>query len=321
MSKFFVTGGSGFIGSNLVKKLLSKGHYVKVFDDFSRGKKRKINFTEKKFQFVNGDIRDEKKVIKESKGFDFFIHLAAINGTKFFYEKPQDVLDVSIKGILAVMEACKKNKIKKIIFSSSSEVYQNPPMIPTKEGVPLIIPDVFNPRYSYGAGKIISEMVLLNYYRDFFKKIIIFRPHNVYGPDMGWEHVIPEMILRSEKIKINDKTFLIKGDGKQTRSFIFIEDFTDILYKVITKGKHRNIYHIGNNDEIKIMTLAKKIIKYQKKNVQIICSQEPYGETPRRCPNIEKIEGLGYKQKYSIDDGLRITINWYIKNKKFQENK
>ena len=69
------------------------------------------------------------------------------------------------------------------------------------------------------------------------------------------------------------------------------------------------------------MTLAKKIIKYQKKNVQIICSQEPHGETPRRCPNIEKIQGLGYKQKYSIDDGLRITVNWYIKNKKFQENK
>lgn len=321
MSNFFVTGGSGFIGSNLVRKLLSKGHYVKVYDDFSRGKIRKINFTEKKFKFVNGDIRDEKKVIKESKGFDYFIHLAAINGTKFFYEKPQDVLDVSIKGILTAVEACKKNSIKQIIFASSSEVYQTPPMIPTKENVPLIIPDVFNPRYSYGAGKIISEMVLLNYHRDFFKKIIIFRPHNVYGPDMGWEHVIPEMILRSEKIKNNDETFLIKGNGKQTRSFIFINDFTEILYKVVIKGKHRNIYHIGNNDEIRIKTLAKKIIKYQKKDVKIICSEEPYGETPRRCPNIEKIQGLGYEQKYSIDEGLKLTSDWYLKNKNYKEEK
>ena len=109
--------------------------------------------------------------------------------------------------------------------------------------------------------------------------------------------------------------------GQDINRFIFINDFTEILYKVVIKGKHRNIYHIGNNDEIRIKTLAKKIIKYQKKNVKIICSEEPYGETPRRCPNIEKIQGLGYEQKYSIDEGLKITSDWYLKNKNYKEEK
>ena len=317
MNKFFVTGGSGFIGSNLVKKLVEMGHKVKVFDDFSRGRKKKL-FEKKKIIVVNGDVRDEKNLIKESKNHDYFIHLAAINGTKFFYEKPQDVIDVSVKGILSVVNACKKNGIKNLIFSSSSEVYQSAKTVPTPEEVPLIIPDVFNSRYSYGAGKIISEMILLNYYKDFFKKIIIFRPHNVYGPDMGNEHVIPELIIRSNKINKVKSEFLIKGNGKQTRSFIFINDFSDCLYSVITKGKHRNIYHIGNNDEIKIMTLAKKILNLCKKEAKIITSETPKGETFRRCPDIKKISRIGYKQKFSIDEGLKITVNWYLKNLDFK---
>ncbi len=314
MNNIFVTGGSGFIGSNIVKKLLSEGHKVKVYDDFSRGKKRKLKITEKKLKVVNGDVRDENKIIRESKGFDYFIHLAAINGTKFFYEKPQEVLDVSIRGMIAVLNACKKNNISKLIFSSSSEVYQSPKKIPTPEDVPLVIPDVYNSRYSYGAGKIISEVMILNYYKDFFKKIIIFRPHNVYGPDMGWEHVIPELILKVNNVNTKKNVLKIKGNGKQTRSFIFIDDFVEGLYRVIFKGKHRNIYHIGNNDEIKIVELAKKILKLQKKKGQLIYSPNPSGETLKRCPDIRKIERLGYKQKYSMERGLKITIDWYLKN-------
>ncbi|MBL00854.1 MAG: NAD-dependent dehydratase [Opitutales bacterium] len=314
MKKYFVTGGSGFIGSSLSKKLLKMGNEVVIFDDFSRGNMRRIESIKRNIEIVNGDIRDQDKLIKHSKGSDVFVHLAAINGTKFFYEKPQEVLDVSIKGILSVVNACKKNMIVNLTFSSSSEVYQQPTKVPTPEEVPLIIPDVFNPRYSYGAGKIISEIILLNYFKDFFKKIIIFRPHNVYGPDMGWEHVIPEMIKKAEVLCQTNNIFEILGDGNQTRSFIYIDDFTDCLWKVITRGKHRNIYHIGNEDEITIKSLAEKVINHYTKDFEFSFLKCPFGETSKRCPKTDKIKGLGYKQKVNLDLGIKNVVEWYTNN-------
>ena len=314
MNKYFVTGGSGFIGSSLSKKLLKMGNEVVIFDDFSRGNMRRIESIKRNIEIVNGDIRDQDKLIKHSKGSDVFVHLAAINGTKFFYEKPQEVLDVSIKGILSVVNACKKNKIVNLTFSSSSEVYQQPTEVPTPEEVPLIVPDVFNARYSYGAGKIISEIILLNYFKDFFKKIIIFRPHNVYGPDMGWEHVIPEMIKKAEVLSQTNNIFEILGDGNQTRSFIYIDDFTDCLWKVISRGKHRNIYHIGNEDEITIKSLAEKVISHYTKDFEFSFLKRPFGETSKRCPKTDKIRGLGYKQKVNLDLGIKNVVEWYTNN-------
>ena len=307
--RYFITGGSGFIGSNLSKSLLENHNEVVVYDDFSRGNSRKIDSIKNDIEIVNGDIRDLDKLVKYSKKADVFIHLAAINGTKFFYEKPQEVLDVSLRGILSVIDACKLNNIVEVIFSSSSEVYQQPREIPTPEDVELIIPDVFNPRYSYGAGKIISEIVLLNYFKDFFKKVMIFRPHNVYGPDMGNEHVIPELI---KKVNLTqNKKLKIKGNGEQTRAFIYIDDFIEALNLIILNGSHREIYHIGNKDEISIKHLTEKIICLSNNQITIETSDAPRGETKRRCPNNEKILKLGYRQKINIDEGLKKVFSWY----------
>ena len=108
--------------------------------------------------------------------------------------------------MLNVIDACKKNNIKELIVASSSEVYQSPKIIPTPEEVPLVVPDVLNPRYSYGAGKLISEVIAFNN-KKFFEKVIIFRPHNVYGPDMGMEHVIPQLTNKIlEEVKKNGKS-------------------------------------------------------------------------------------------------------------------
>ncbi len=135
------------------------------------------------------------------KNTDAVIHLAYINGTKYFYSKPVLILDVAVKGILNIIEACIKNKVKELYLASSSEVYQTPNKIPTDELEALKIPDIFNPRYSYGGGKILSELMGIHYGKKYFKKLVIFRPHNVYGPDMGREHVIPEFINRFKTFK------------------------------------------------------------------------------------------------------------------------
>ena len=315
--RYFITGGSGFLGASLVYKLISDNKYVTVFDNCSRGHVKRLDKIFHKLNFITGDIRDEQLLTKSSKNHDIFVHLAAVNGTEFFYQKPQEVLDVAVRGILNSIEVCKKNNITNFIFASSSEVYQSPKIIPTNEKSELIIPDVFNPRYSYGGGKIISELICLNYYKDFFKKMIIFRPHNVYGSDMGWEHVIPQIIFKIKELKrLNEKVLKIKGDGKQIRSFIYIDDFTEVLSIILEKGEHRNIYHIGNNNEITIMGLIEEILKIMNLNLKILTSEKPEGETVRRCPDITKITKLGYKKKFELREGLQKVIKWYMKNEK-----
>ena len=190
---------------------------------------------------VQADIRHPQAVEEACQGVDRVWHLAYVNGTEFFYRKPDLVLDIGVRGILNVLDACIKEGVKELFLASSSEVYQTAPIVPTDESVPLSIPDPLNPRYSYAGGKIISELMAINYGRKFFKRVIIFRPHNVYGPDMGREHVIPQFAIRLRTLCAQDKnlrlSFPIQGSGQETRSFIFIDDFISSLILLLEKGQ------------------------------------------------------------------------------------
>ncbi|MBI5413748.1 SDR family NAD(P)-dependent oxidoreductase [Candidatus Peregrinibacteria bacterium] len=313
--KFLVTGGSGFIGSSLVKRLVRDGYGVRVLDNNSRGAIQKLNSVIKDIEFIEGDIRNADAVFKAAKGAESIIHLAFVNGTEFFYKKPELVLDVGVRGMLNVLDACKKEQIKELILASSSEVYQSPPKIPTDEYVLLSIPDVLNPRYSYAGGKIISELMAINYGRTDFNRVVIFRPHNVYGPDMGFEHVLPQFVLRAinviKKTPVGLVPFEIQGDGTQTRAFVHIDDFTEGLMRVIENGKHLNIYHIGNPEEITIKEVARKVVAYLGRKAKIVNGVPMEGGTPRRCPDIGKLVALGFKPKISFDKGLPSIIQWY----------
>ena len=191
--KFLITGGTGFIGSNIANMLVSKGYDVVIFDNNHRGKIKRIDKKHKNIKVIQGDIRLLKDLSKAFKNINAVIHLAYINGTKYFYSKPDLVLDVAVKGLINVFDLCLKHKVKEMYLASSSEVYHMPKKIPTDESETLKIPNIFNPRYSYGGGKILTELYGANFGKKYFKKLIIFRPHNVYGPDMGDEHVIPEI--------------------------------------------------------------------------------------------------------------------------------
>ena len=301
--RFLVTGGTGFIGSNMCKLLLSLGHQVTIYDNNSRGKISRLLTFNKKFRFIKGDIRDRKKVIKSLSKIDAVVHLAYINGTKFFYQKPELILDVAVKGLINIFDGCKKHNIKELYLASSSEVYQTPQKTPTSELEPLKIPNILNPRYSYGGGKILTELMGINYGKKFFKKLIIFRPHNVYGSDMGNEHVIPEFIKRFKSLK--GKKFKIQGTGKETRSFIYIDDFINAIGCILKRGKHLQIYNIGTSEEISINNLVKMISKIINKKVSIIRSPLKKGSTKKRLPDIKKIKKLGFKQKIKLEEGLK----------------
>jgi nucleoside-diphosphate-sugar epimerase len=318
VSKILVTGGSGFIGSGLVKALVHAGNDVRVLDDNSRGSPRRLKNVEKDIEFIAGDVRDAAAVAGAALGMDEVHHLAFVNGTEFFYTMPELVIDVGVRGMVNVIDACRKHNVGTLVLASSSEVYQTPPRIPTAEDAPLVVPDVNNPRYSYGAGKLISEVMAINYGRRFFERVLIFRPHNVYGPDMGWEHVIPQFALRIRKLAqaqpAGPLRFDIQGSGAETRSFCFIDDLVAGVMIVREKGEHLGIYHVGTMDEVAVADLARRIAAVAGRKIELVKGPPAAGGTPRRCPDISKLAKLGYKPRVPLDDGLKATLDWYWKN-------
>jgi nucleoside-diphosphate-sugar epimerase len=318
VSRILVTGGSGFIGSGLVKALVKAGHRVRVLDDNSRGSPRRLEHVAKDIEFIAGDIRNAADVEKAVQGVDEVHHLAFVNGTEFFYSQPDLVLDVGVRGMINVVDACRKHGVGSLVLASSSEVYQTPPKIPTDETVPLTIPDPLNPRYSYGGGKLISELMAINYGRKYFKRVLIFRPHNVYGPDMGWEHVIPQLALRlhlAATARLSGTIRLeIQGTGKETRSFCFVDDLVGGVMVMREKGEHLGIYHIGTTEEVTIADLARQIADAYGRKIELIAGQPAPGGTARRCPDISKLAKLGYKPRVPLSEGLRPTLEWYRQN-------
>jgi len=316
--RYLVTGGTGFIGAAAVLRLLEEGHFVRVYDNNSRGAPRRLGDALSDVEMVEGDIRDAAGVVAATRGVDTVLHLAYVNGTEFFYTQPELVLDIAVRGMLNVIDACRAADVGDLVLASSSEVYQTPPKVPTAEDAPLSVPDVLNPRYSYGGGKIACELMAINYGRTDFERVTIFRPHNVYGPDMGWEHVLPQFILRAAEAvaahPAGPVPFAIQGDGSQTRAFINIDDFTNGLMAVMERGEHLGVYHIGNPEEVTIRATAEKIVRYMGREARIVPGAAPAGGTQRRVPDISRLRALGFSPRISLDQGLPSIIDWYLAN-------
>ncbi|TAL05145.1 MAG: NAD(P)-dependent oxidoreductase [Verrucomicrobia bacterium] len=322
---YLVTGGTGFIGAGLVKSLVAAGACVRSLDNDSRGSKDKLGDTAKDVELVVGDIRDPAAVARAVKGVDSVCHLAYVNGTEFFYTKPELILEVAVKGMMNVIDACALHGVPELVLASSSEVYQTPPHVPTDESAPLVVPDVLNPRFSYGGGKIICELLAINYGRKQLKRVLIFRPHNVYGPSMGWEHVIPQFALRMRELHRQqpkgDLAFPIQGTGKETRSFIYVDDAVDAVMRVIERGEHLGIYHVGSGLETSVENLAKEVGRCFGRDITVKAGTLQRGSTLRRCPDITKLRALGFAPRISLPEGLAKTVRWYDENANLQPNK
>lgn len=318
MSKsYLVTGGCGFIGTALVKRLVQTGCRVRVLDNLSRGDRTRLDSVAGDVEFVEADIRDAAAVERAVKGVDSVCHAAFINGTRHFYSQPELVLDVGVRGIVHVLQACLKHDVGELILVSSSEVYQTPPHVPTDESVPLSIPDPLNPRYSYAAGKIISEIMAINYGRTHLNRVLIVRPHNVYGPDMGCEHVVPQFVIRMKRLAGQTSgrlRFPIQGTGHETRAFVYIDDFIDGLLKVIQHGRHMEIYNVGTSEELAIADVARMVAGYFGREIEIVPGESTCGSPSRRCPDITKLEALGFSPGVSFSEGLAKTAQWYDEN-------
>jgi nucleoside-diphosphate-sugar epimerase len=319
MSKILLDGGSGFLGSAVCNKLSELGHQVVSFDNLSR--KSHINTTNQLFEFYQGDVRnidDLSKCVEKYGGFDSLWHFAYINGTSSFYTHPEVVLDVGVKGAINTLDVALKYNIKNYILASTSEVYNEPTQVPTPETERIIVPNVHNPRFSYSGGKIISELLTIHYGAQQGLNTKIVRPHNVYGPNMGFEHVIPELIkkilLPENPQYINGKLILnIQGTGNETRAFCFINDAVDEIILMSNQSSIENspIYNVGVEEETSIIELANMIADILNIKIEIHPGVKTAGSTNRRCPAMDKMKALGYKPNYTLRAGLLETVKWY----------
>ena len=314
-----VTGGTGFIGSYLVRRLVRDGWDVGVVDTSVRGDLGRLADVADDVKLFSCDVRDEDSLVPAFRGADLVMHLAAINGTENFYKHPELVLDVGIRGAIAVVNAGRTAGVPNLVAASSAEVYQTPAIVPTPEDISLTLPDSLNPRYSYGGSKIATELICFNYAQEHFRSVQVFRPHNVYGPDMGRKHVIPQFILRAAAEYNSEHglpvPFPIQGDGSETRAFCFVEDIVDGILTMYAQGEHREVYHIGNDEEVTIGDLARRVGKQVGVELDIQPGDAPEGGTPRRCPDISKMRALGYQPAVGLDEGLEHTVEWYLANR------
>ena len=313
--KVLITGAAGFLGSFLSGELLHHNYEVIGVDNFFRGKKEYLpkhdNFT-----FYELDLVEEanlfKAIVKKQKP-EFVFHYAAINGTKYFYDIPYQVINNNIRMTQNVLEACKNSSVKKIIYASSSEVYGEPLEVPTPETHPIIL-NIHTDRDSYASSKAISDFYVKLFAKENKINYLILRIFNTYGPHMDtseYGQVIPEFINKM----FNDKQFTIIGNGEHTRSFCYVEDHTRLVRKLAEQVSNE-IVNVGNNVETKIIDLAKKIHEIEGREFKPKFLPGREYDHKRRQPDITKLKELiDDYPKISLEKGLKLTIEEYTKKK------
>lgn len=329
MKKILITGATGFIGYHLTKRLLRETDACFVLvDNLQRGKMDdaiKTLLENPRVKFLQADLTDPAVYPTLEKDFDQVYHLAAINGTKLFYQIPHEVLRVNTLTLVYLLEWIRGlEKKPKLMFTSSNEAYagalasfhQLP--IPTPENVPLVISDPYNARWSYGGTKLIGELFVIHYATQIKFPAVIVRPHNFYGPRAGYDHVIPEFVAR---ITRREDPFAIFG-ADETRTFCHIDDAVCAMQQVmdspVTDGPEIHTFHIGNTDEITMLDLAKKMFAIAGWSPNKIDEKSsPPGSVKRRLADITKIKQLiGWEPAVKLDDGLAETFDWYIRHPK-----
>ena len=293
--KSVITGGAGFIGSNLTDRLVSIGHKVIVLDNFVSGKRSNLSHHNKKdVKIVNVDISKSKSLDKYFKKADYIFHLAALAQIIPSFKNPKKYFMNNVIGTLNVVKAAKKAKIKKLIYAASSSCYGTPKSFPTSEK------DKIDLKHPYAVTKFIGEELVMRYASMFSMPNISFRFFNVYGPRLnisGQYSAVIGNFLSQTKSK---KPLTVVGDGKQTRDFIHVDDLVNAFIKVIKSKSVNKIYNLGSGKRTSINTIA-KIFGGKKKFIPI----RP-GEPKNSVANITKVKkDINWEPKISIEQGIK----------------
>jgi len=304
MNKVIVTGGAGFIGSNLVKRLLDDGaEQILVIDDFSTGKKENL-FDSTKITIVESKLEELDDLKSVFDGYDFCFHLAAGVGVQYIMNNLSDSLLTNIQGTHIVFEACKENDIP-VLITSTSEIYGTSQEKSWDEETKSLIGPTTKLRWSYAVSKMIDEFLALSEFEAGNLKPIIVRLFNTIGPNQVSDYgmVVPRFV----EAAINNKDIIIHGDGSQSRSFTWVGDVIEYFIRLAKLKTYGEIYNIGQTEEISIKELAELVINTTKSNSELtfLSHKDVFGdkfEDPkRRTPNIDKIiKATGYKPSYDI---------------------
>lgn len=309
-SLFLVTGGAGFIGSNLCEVLLNKGYKVRCLDDLSNGKQSNVDlFTnDPNYTFIKGDIRDLETCMKACDGVDHVLHQAAWGSVPRSVEMPLLYEEINIRGTLNMMEAARQKGVKKFVYASSSSVYGDEPNLPKQEGREgnLLSPYAITKMVDEEYGKIYSTLYGLETYG--------LRYFNVFGkrqdPNGAYAAVIPKFI----KQLLNGERPIINGDGKQSRDFTYIENVIEANLKACKAPKEAagEAYNIAYGGREYLIDVYYSLCKALGKNVEPIFGPERKGDIRHSNADISKAkEMLGYSPEWSFEKGIQAAIEWY----------
>lgn len=317
--KVLLLGGAGFIGRNIAKQLAASGtHEITIADNFFRqGGKPDEEILRLKQQhgiaLVPGDFTDSSAFEQLNDKFDQVYMLASVVGVEYTSSIPHEIIRINTMLIMNTLEWLKKVGCGRLLFTSTSETYAGAIeefgyKVPTPEEVPLTIQDISHPRFTYAVTKMLGESGFLNYSRKVGFEAVVVRYHNVYGPRMGFKHVIPHL---AQRFTASETPFKIYGYD-QTRAFNYIDDAVAGTILTMENGGNREIYHIGDTDEISIEQLVRYVGELFKYDGPYEIAPTYAGSVGRRCPDITKaVRDLGYSPKVRWQDGVRKTIEWY----------
>ena len=317
--RIVILGAAGFIGYHLAKFFHENCNLsILLVDNFARGV-NDVDFKElisyNRIEFKQLDLTQEKSFVDLFTINDIVINCAAMNGTQNFYEKPVQVIRSSAISAVYAAEYCSKVKVKKYLYFASSESYAGGVTmgytpVPTTENVPLLIQDVYNPRWSYAASKTLGEVATIANHHQYNLQFIILRIHNIYGPRMGLKHVIPDLIY-----KFSSGNMQVHGVS-ETRAFFYINDLNKILYEFVFNENITGnlVYNVGSTNEITVLELADIIRKEMNLDSEIEPLDAFLGSVPRRCPDTSLLRSQINYTETDLIVGLRETLAWYKKN-------
>ena len=306
--RILVTGGAGFIGSEVVSQLVKKNATVTVLDNFSSGKKQYLP-KKKNLKIIKGDITDEKIIRRSVKDQEFVIHLAALPFIPDSFYYPADFFNVNTTGSVNLLwESVQSKTVTRFIHISTSEVYGSAQHVPMDENHPT------NPHSTYAVSKLAGDRVAFTLHKENGFPVVIIRPFNSYGPQYTQPYIIPEIMNQL----LNGNKELMLGNIGATRDFTYVSDTANaIIHSLGAKKAIGEIINVGSGNEISIRDLAFKISKIAKKKTKIRYDESrerPYDVNRLLCNNKKALKLLGWKPKISMDHGLKKLFRWAVNN-------
>jgi nucleoside-diphosphate-sugar epimerase len=311
MALSLITGGAGFIGSNMVRFLLDKGQKVRVLDNFETGKHENLAEVAGRIELIEGDIRDMAAVKRAVKGAEVVYHLAALGSVPRSMKDPATTHDVNVNGTFNVLMAARDEKVKRIVFSSSSSVYGQSPVLPQHEGLPLA------PISPYGATKAIGEIYFRSFYETYGVQSVCLRYYNVFGPRQDPTSQYAAAIPLFVSALMRDKPPTIFDDGEQSRGFTYIENVMQANWLAANaKETHGEAANISTKNAVTVNTVVNTIRKLLgKENIKPVYVPPRPGDIKQSLADVRRAKELiGYEPFVSFEEGIAKAIDWYKEN-------